>query len=110
MSRSVPEVTVAEVGEDAYLLDVRDHDEWAAGHAPEAHHVPMMELLGRLDELPADRDLVVVCRVGSRSAQVVAYLQQQGWGRVSNLAGGMAAWQAAGRRMVSDDGGAPYVL
>ena len=44
------------------------------------------------------------------NAQVVAYLQQQGWGRVSNLAGGMAAWQAAGRRMVSDDGGAPYVL
>jgi len=110
MSRSVPEVTVAEAGEDAYLLDVRDHDEWAVGHAPEAHHVPMMELLGRLDELPPDRDLVVVCRVGSRSAQVVAYLQQQGWGRVSNLAGGMAAWQAAGRRMVSDDGGAPYVL
>ena len=110
MSRSVPEVTVAEVGEDAYLLDVRDHDEWAAGHAPEAHHVPMMELLGRLDELPADRDLVVVCRVGSRSAQVVAYLQQQGWSRVSNLTGGMSAWQAAGRRMVSDDGGAAYVL
>jgi rhodanese-related sulfurtransferase len=110
MSRSVPEVTVAEVGEDAYLLDVRDHDEWAAGHAPEAHHVPMMELLGRLDELPADRDLVVVCRVGSRSAQVVAYLQQQGWSRVSNLTGGMSAWQAAGRRMVSDGGGAAYVL
>ena len=110
MSRSVPEVTVAEVGEDAYLLDVRDHDEWAAGHAPRAHHVPMMELLGRLDELPADRDLVVVCRVGSRSAQVTAYLQQHGWDRVSNLAGGMAAWQAAGRPMVSDDGGTAYVL
>jgi rhodanese-related sulfurtransferase len=70
----------------------------------------MMELLGRLDELPADRDLVVVCRVGSRSAQVVAYLHQQGWSRVSNLTGGMSAWQAAGRRMVSDDGGAAYVL
>jgi len=110
MSRSVPEVTVAEVGEDAYLLDVRDHDEWAAGHAPHAHHVPMMELLGRLDELPADRDVVVVCRVGSRSAQVVAYLQQQGWERVSNLAGGMWAWQSAGRRMVSDDGLTAYVL
>jgi rhodanese-related sulfurtransferase len=110
MSRSVPEVTVDAVGGDAYLLDVRDHDEWAAGHAPEAHHVPMMELLGRLDELPGDRDLVVVCRVGSRSAQVVAYLQAHGWDRASNLAGGMHAWQAAGRRMVSDDGSAAYVL
>jgi rhodanese-related sulfurtransferase len=107
---SVPEVTVADVGEDAYLLDVRDPDEWAAGHAPLAHHVPMMELLGRLDELPADRDVVVVCRVGSRSAQVVAYLQAHGWRRVSNLAGGMWAWQAAGRSMVSDGGGAAYVL
>jgi rhodanese-related sulfurtransferase len=110
MSRSVPEVTVADVGEDTYLLDVRDPDEWAAGHAPQAHHVPMMDLLGRLDELPADRDMVVVCRVGSRSAQVVAYLQAKGWPRVSNLAGGMSAWQAAGKHMVSDDGSAPHVL
>jgi rhodanese-related sulfurtransferase len=110
MSRSVPEVTVADVSDDAYLLDVRDPDEWAAGHAPQAHHVPMMELLGRLDELPPDRDVVVVCRVGSRSAQVVAYLQAQGWERVTNLAGGMWAWQSAGKGMVSDDGSAAYVL
>lgn len=110
MSRSVPEVTVADVGDEAYLLDVRDPDEWAAGHAPQAHHVPMMELLGRLDELPPDREVVVVCRVGSRSAQVVAYLQTQGWERVTNLAGGMWAWQAAGKHMVSDDGSAAYVL
>jgi rhodanese-related sulfurtransferase len=106
----VPEVTVADVGEDTYLLDVRDDDEWAAGHAPQAHHVPMMELLGRLDELPSDRELVVVCRVGSRSAQVVAYLQAKGWDRVSNLSGGMWSWQAAGRGMVSDDGSPAYVL
>jgi rhodanese-related sulfurtransferase len=106
----VPEVTIAELGEDAYLLDVRDADEWAAGHAPHAHHVPMTELVGRLDELPADRDVVVVCRVGSRSARVVAYLQSKGWDRVSNLAGGMSAWHAAGRNMVSDGGGPAYVL
>jgi rhodanese-related sulfurtransferase len=110
MFRSVPEVSVAEVGDESFLLDVREPDEWAAGHAPAAHHVPMMELLARLDELPADRDLVVVCRVGSRSAQVVAYLRQQGWDRASNLAGGMAAWAAAGRDLVSDDGSPAYVL
>jgi rhodanese-related sulfurtransferase len=40
----------------------------------------------------------------------VAYLQQHGWDRISNLAGGMWAWQAAGRRMVSDDDGSAYVL
>lgn len=109
-SRSVPEVSVAEVGDGAYLLDVRDPQEWAAGHAPTAHHVPMTELLSRLDEVPTDRDVVVVCKVGSRSAQVVAYLRQQGWERVHNLAGGMWAWQASGRGLVSDGGGEPYVL
>lgn len=110
MFRSVPEVSVAEVGDDAWLLDVREPDEWAAGHAPTAHHLPMMELLGRLDELPADRDLVVVCKVGARSGQVVAYLRQQGWNNVSNLAGGMAAWAAAGRALVTDDGRPAHVL
>ena len=110
MRGSVPEVTVAEVSDEAFLLDVREPEEWAVGHAPAAHHVPMMQLLGRLDELPADRDVVVVCRVGSRSAQVVAYLQAHGWDRVSNLSGGMCAWEASGRGMVSDDGSAPYVL
>ena len=52
-----------------------------------------------MDEVPRDRDVVVVCRVGARSAQVVAYLRANGWDRVANLAGGMYAWQAAGRPM-----------
>ena len=57
-----------------------------------------------------DRDVVVVCRVGSRSAQVVAFLRAQGWQRVANLEGGMFAWQAAGRPMVSEDGQQARVL
>jgi rhodanese-related sulfurtransferase len=107
---SVPSVSAGELTEDAYLLDVRDPDEWAAGHAPSAHHLPMMEVPGRLDELPSDRDVVVVCRVGSRSAQVVAYLMNQGLDNVINLDGGMYAWAAAGRPMVSEDGNAARVL
>jgi rhodanese-related sulfurtransferase len=106
----VPSVTVAEVAADAYLLDVRDPDEWAAGHAPEAVHLPMMEIPGRIGELPGERDIVVVCRVGSRSAQVVAYLIAQGRDRVSNLDGGMFAWDAAGRPLVATDGSPGYVL
>ena len=101
----VPTVTVADVTDDAYLLDVRDPDEWAAGHAPTAVHLPMMEIPGRIGELPVDRDIVVVCRVGSRSAQVIAYLIAQGRDRVTNLDGGMFAWHAAGRPMVAADGG-----
>jgi rhodanese-related sulfurtransferase len=106
----IPEVTAAAVGDDALLLDVRDLDEWTAGHASAAHHVPMMEVPGRIDEVPQDRDVVVVCRVGGRSAQVVAYLRAQGWQRVVNLEGGMFAWHAAGRPMVSEDGQQARVL
>lgn len=106
----VPTVTVAEVTDDAYLLDVRDQDEWEAGHAPKAVHVPMMEIPGRIGELPSDRDIVVVCRVGSRSAQVVAYLIAQGRDRVTNLGGGMYQWHAEGRPVVSADGTAGFVL
>ena len=64
-----------------------------------AVHLPMMEIPARMDEVPDDRDVVVVCRVGARSAQVVAYLLAQGWDRVANLDGGMFAWHAAGRAL-----------
>ncbi len=102
-------MSVDDVPDGAFLLDVREDDEWTAGHAPGAVHVPMMEIPARSDEVPEDRDVVVVCRVGQRSAQVVAYLRQQGWDRVVNLDGGMAGWDAAGRPMVSEDGGAARV-
>ena len=48
----VPTVPVTEVADDTYLLDVREDDEWTAGHAPGAHHLPMMELPARLAEVP----------------------------------------------------------
>jgi rhodanese-related sulfurtransferase len=107
---NLPEIAAAAVSEDALLLDVREGDEWAAGHAPTAQHVPMMEIPARLGELPRDRDVVVVCRVGARSAQVVAFLLNQGFDRVANLAGGMYAWEAAGRPLVADGPRPAYVL
>lgn len=103
-------VAAADVDAEAYLLDVREIDEWEAGHAPSAHHIPMMALPGRITEIPTDQDVVVVCRVGSRSAQVVAYLKGHGWDRVSNLDGGMHAWLACGRPLQSEDGSAPRVI
>jgi rhodanese-related sulfurtransferase len=121
----VPTVTVPEVGPDAHLLDVREPDEWAAGHAPGAQHVPMYELPARLamagggtprsgaggeSLLPADRDVVVVCRSGIRSAQVVRFLLGNGYEKVYNLDGGMEAWAGAGRPMVSDTGAPAQVL
>ncbi len=100
----VPTVDAAQVADDVFLLDVREPDEWSAGHPPGAHHVPMMEIPSRAAEVPDDRDVVVVCRVGARSAQVVAFLRQQGYGNVYNLDGGMYAWAAAGRPVVGEDG------
>jgi rhodanese-related sulfurtransferase len=102
-------VTADAVAPGALVLDVREADEWVAGHAPDALHVPMMEVPSRMGEIPADRDVVVVCRVGQRSAQVVAYLHRQGFERVANLDGGMVEWAAAGRPMVSEDGGGARV-
>ncbi|MDI1461738.1 rhodanese-like domain-containing protein [Catellatospora sp. KI3] len=105
----IPTVTVAEVPADAYLLDVREDEEWNAGHAPGAVHLPMMEIPARMTEVPQDRAVVVVCRVGGRSGQVVAYLRQQGWDNVTNLDGGMMGWAAAGRPLVAD-GGRPQIV
>lgn len=92
------------VPDDLYLLDVREDDEWTAGHAPAAHHLPMTELPARMAEVPDDREVAVICRSGGRSAQVVAYLMRNGWDQVRNVEGGMGDWAAAGRPVVTDDG------
>jgi len=91
------------------LLDVREHDEWVAGHAPDALHIPMGEVPGRLNEIPADAELLVVCRVGGRSARVVAYLNHAGRAAV-NVDGGMLAWAAAGRPLAADGAAEPFVI
>jgi rhodanese-related sulfurtransferase len=105
----VPTVSVQDLPADAVLLDVREPDEWAAGHVDGARHIPMNDIPRRTAELDQDTDLVVVCKVGGRSAQVTAYLNQQGY-RAANLDGGMLAWAAARRPMVSDTSAAPTVI
>jgi rhodanese-related sulfurtransferase len=105
-------VSATDVPPDAVLLDVREDDEWAAGHVDGALHIPMGQLPGRFGDVAELADtgpeLVVVCRSGSRSARVVAWLAQNGVDAV-NLDGGMRAWTSAGRPMVSETGGAPFV-
>jgi rhodanese-related sulfurtransferase len=100
----VPEIDAARVAGDAVVLDVREDDEWEAGHIAGSTHVPLSELMGRLDEVPGTDPLVVVCRVGARSAQVAAWLRGQGRDAV-NLAGGLESWAAAGRPLVTGRGG-----
>jgi rhodanese-related sulfurtransferase len=107
----VPSVSAADVAAGAYVIDVREPYEWQAGHmtqgpdgVAELVHMPMGEVQQRLAEIPVEREVVVVCKVGGRSAQVVGYLNQVGRNAV-NLDGGMHAWAAAGRPMVSESGG-----
>lgn len=107
--QTVPTVSVPELAEqlpaNAILLDVREDDEWAAGHAPEALHIPLGEIAGRLADLPADTNLYVVCRLGGRSARATAYLNDNGWDAV-NVAGGMRSWAEHGRPLVGEVPGA----
>jgi len=87
----------------AVLLDVREPAEWNAGHAPQAVHVPMSRLAELARRIPQDKQVVVVCRSGNRSAHVVKALADGGYQAV-NLAGGMHAWQAAGGTVVDRQG------
>ncbi|MGW5420635.1 rhodanese-like domain-containing protein [Streptomyces sp. NPDC003943] len=109
----LPSVDVAAVPADALVLDVREDDEWAAGHVEGALHVPMSDFVARFGEVTeavADgRRAFVMCRVGGRSAQVTQYLVQQGIDAV-NVDGGMLAWDGAGRPMVTDSGNPAFVL
>ncbi|MFB4299789.1 rhodanese-like domain-containing protein [Actinomadura sp. NTSP31] len=104
----VPAVVAADVPQDCYLLDVREQDEWEAGHAPGAVHIPMGRLGDRAGEVPRDREIFVICRSGARSAQVTVALNQAGW-LAKNVDGGMKAWAEAGRPMENGGDGDPYV-
>jgi rhodanese-related sulfurtransferase len=83
------------------LLDVREDDEWAAGHAPGAVHLPLSRL--HPDHLPEADRLLVICRSGNRSGQAAAALARAGYD-ASNVAGGMNAWAAQGLPVVRLDG------
>lgn len=97
-----------EAGDAVQLLDVREPDEWRAGHVEGAHHVPMGEVGARQQELATDRPIVCVCRSGARSGKVASALARAGY-EAHNLDGGMQAWAAAGLPMVAEDGDQPRV-
>ncbi len=80
----------------ALVVDVREPIEYAGGHLPGALSLPQAELALHLEELPRDRDLLVVCEGGTRSARAARFLKQTGFSRVTNLVGGTGAWRRAG--------------
>jgi rhodanese-related sulfurtransferase len=103
-----PEVLSTDLPDGAFLLDVREDDEWAAGHAPDAVHVRLGDLGARAGELPRDREVYVICRSGARSAYAAQALTGGGWTAV-NVSDGMTGWAVAGRPMVSETGSEPFV-
>jgi rhodanese-related sulfurtransferase len=103
----VTQVPAAEVPAGAFLLDVREDDEWDAGHVPGALHIPLGELGARYTEIERDRPLFVICRSGNRSGHAAHALAGAGWD-ARNVSDGMMGWQAAGLPMTSESG-TPYV-
>lgn len=94
------EISVSEAAEKraagAFILDVREPDEWEEIHIPDATLIPLGALDSRLNELPRDQEVVVVCRSGNRSQQGRDILKRAGFERVTSMKGGMQDWQAQG--------------
>jgi rhodanese-related sulfurtransferase len=110
MTMPQPDISHVDPGEadsrrdgGALLLDVRNPDEWQAGHPDGATWIPMGEIAARQDELPTDCEIMVICKTGARSARVAQALVAAGYD-AANVAGGAEAWQAAGLPIVTDDG------
>ncbi len=82
--------------EKIQIVDVRELDEWNAGHLSDAVLIPLGQLGARAGELDPSRPVVVVCRSGNRSGTATRLLLKSGFKDVRNLAGGMIAWVAAG--------------
>lgn len=99
------EISVAEVAAKreagAFLLDVRQPEEWNQFHIPGSTLIPLAELAANVDKMPRDREIIVVCRSGNRSAQGRDILRNEGFTRVTSMAGGVTQWQSAGYPTVS---------
>lgn len=90
-----PQQAQAKQRTGALVLDVREPSEWREGHIPGATLMPLGTLSARLFELDRNKEIVVVCRSGNRSAMATRMLKSQGFGQVRNLDGGMVAWMRA---------------
>jgi rhodanese-related sulfurtransferase len=77
---------------DVLLLDVREPDERAVAAIEPSLHIPMRDVPGRVSELPKDREIIVYCHGGARSAMIAGFLEGKGYPRVANLTGGIDAW------------------
>ena len=87
--------------EPPLILDVRSEKEWRKERLPGAVNIPLQELETRMDELPRDREIVLVCASGFRSAAAVGILEKGGFDHLCNLKGGLGAWLEEGKTLNS---------
>src|SRR5680860_92729 len=104
MSDTKPEIDVEHFArahaQDATVLDVREASEYAEGHVPDAHPIPMGQLPGHLDELNRDEPVYVICASGNRSAAMTDLLTQSGFDAYS-VSGGTTGWAGSGRPLAT---------
>jgi len=103
MHRSIKELDAPELAQrmdgqhqDLHVIDVREMNEYTSGTMPGAKAMPMASIPVRLNELQQDKELIIICRSGARSAQVCMFLQQHGYENVFNLRGGLMSWARSG--------------
>ena len=97
--QTMPEITATELkqrldnGDDIQIIDVREADEVAIERIPNSVHIPLAQVVGRMGEIDADRETVVHCKMGGRSARAIEALKRSGFtGNLVNLKGGIIAW------------------
>ena len=97
--QQMPEITATELkqrldqGDDVQIIDVREANEYAVARIPNSKHIPLGQVINRMSEIDPDRDTVVHCKMGGRSAKAIEALRRAGFeGRLTNLKGGITAW------------------
>jgi rhodanese-related sulfurtransferase len=91
---------------DAFVLDVREPEEYAQGHVPGAVNVPQADLASTFDQLPCHQPIVVICKAGYRSLRAAQFLHQSGLTNVMSVKGGTDAWCAAGNPVTTEESAA----
>ena len=106
----IPEVSaekaISESAAGVRIIDVREQEEWDAGHSPDATFLPLSALEDRAAELPEGTRMLIVCHSGMRSLRATAFMRARGLDAV-NVEGGLMAWSAAGGSIVTDPPSAP---
>jgi|TARA_B110000444_G_scaffold247352_1_gene269903 rhodanese-related sulfurtransferase len=100
----VPEISVNELAQKlldgAFLIDVRELDEWIAERVPEVPLIPLGEITDRLTDFPKEGEVFIICRSGARSATACQFLRSNDVNAI-NVAGGTLAWIASGQDVAS---------